>query len=75
MKSKSYVLGNKVWLNGKYIKTKQNQKFKANFFEPFHILHLVKKQAYKLKVPKRWRIHNVFHITARVGHHKKGASK
>ena len=27
------------------------------------MLHLVGKQAYKLKLPKKWRIHNVFHIS------------
>ena len=34
-KSRSYVAGNKVWLNSKYIKTKQNQKLKAKFFRFF----------------------------------------
>ena len=26
------------------------------------MLHLVGKQAYKLKLPKKWRIYDVFHI-------------
>ena len=50
-------------MNSKYIKTKQNQKLKAKFFGPFQVLHLVCKQAYKLKLLKKWRIHNVFHIS------------
>ena len=63
MKPKSYITGDKVWLNNKYIKTKQNRKLEAKFFGPFRILHLVGKQAYKLKSPKKRRIHNVFHIS------------
>ena len=27
------------------------------------MLHPVSKQAYKLKLPKKWRIHNVFHVS------------
>ena len=52
VKHKSYALGDKVWLNGKYIKTKQNRKLEAKFFGPFQVLHLVGQQAYKLKLPK-----------------------
>ena len=53
VKSQSYVLGEKVWLNSKYIKTKQNQKLEANFFGPFQILHPVEKQVYKLDLPTK----------------------
>ena len=49
-------------MNSKYIKTKQNQKREAKFFGPFWVLYPVSKQAYKLKLSKRWKIHNVFHV-------------
>ena len=49
-------------MNSKYIKTKRNRKLEAKFFGPFRVLHPVGKQAYKLKLPKQWRIHNVFHV-------------
>ncbi len=63
-KSRSYVPGDKVWLDSKYIKTKnQNCKLEAKFFGPFRVLHLVKKQAYKLEFPKKERIHNIFHVS------------
>ena len=62
VKPGSYAPGDKVWLNSKYIKTKQNRKLEANFFRPFQVLHPVGKQAYKLKLPKKWRIHNIFHV-------------
>ena len=35
----------------------------AKLFEPFRVLHPVGKQAYKLELPKKWRIHNVFHVS------------
>ena len=35
IKSRSYALGKKVWLNSKYIRTKQQKKLKKKFFEPF----------------------------------------
>ena len=53
MKPKSYVPGHKVWLNSKYIKTKQNQKLKAKFFGLFRVLHLVGKQIYKFELLKK----------------------
>ena len=62
-KPRSYAPGEKVWLNSKYIKTKRNWKLEAKFFEPFRVLHLVGSQAYKLELPKQWKIHDVFHVS------------
>ena len=62
-KSRSYMPGDKVWLTSQYIKTKQNCKPEFKFFRPFWVLHPVEKQAYKLELPKRWRIYNVFHMS------------
>ena len=63
VKPRSYTFGEKVWLNSKYIKTKCKWKLEAKFFGPFQVLHLVGKQAYKLELPKRWRMHNIFHVS------------
>ena len=63
VKPQSYALGEKVWLNSKYLKTKRNRKLEANFLGLFRVLHPVGKQAYKLKLPKKWRIHDVFYIS------------
>ena len=48
VKPRSYAPEEKVGLNNKYIKTKQNRKLKAKFFGLFRILRPVEKQAYKL---------------------------
>ena len=53
VKPKSYAPRNKVWLNSKYLKTKQTQKLDAKFFRPFWVLYLVGKQTYKLELPKK----------------------
>ena len=53
IKLRSYAFGDKVWLNSKHLKTKQNRKLEAKFFGPFRILHPVGKQAYKIELPKR----------------------
>ena len=50
-------------MNSKYIKTKRNRKLEAKFFGPFRVLHPVGKQAYKLELPKKWRIHDVFYMS------------
>ena len=63
VKPQSYALYEKVWLNSKYLKSKQNRKLEAKFLGSFWVLHLVGKQVYKLKLPKKWRIHDVFHIS------------
>ena len=59
----SYAPGKKVWLNSKYIKTKRNRKMEAKFFGPFRMLYPVGKQEYKLELPNKWRIHDVFYMS------------
>ena len=59
----SYAPGDKVWLSSKHFKTKRNRKLEAKFLGLFGVLHPVSKQAYKLKLPKKWRIYDVFHIS------------
>ena len=63
VKPQSYVPGDMIWLSSKHLKTKRNCKLKAKFLGLFRVLHPVGKQAYKLKLPKKWRIHDVFHVS------------
>lgn len=42
IKPRSYVLGDKVCLNNKYIKTKQNRKLEAKFFKQFQVIYPIK---------------------------------
>lgn len=53
VKPRSYVPDDKIWLNSKYIQTKQNWKLETKFFGSFWVLHPVGKQAYKLELPKK----------------------
>ncbi len=63
VKSRSYAPGETVWLNSKYIKTKRNKKLESKFLRPFRVLHIVGKQAYKLELPTKWEIHDIFHVS------------
>ena len=38
------MFDNKIWLNSKYIKIKQNQKLKIKFLGLFQVLYLTKKK-------------------------------
>ena len=35
----------------------------AKFFRPFRVLHPVGKQVYKLELLRKWRIHDIFHVS------------
>ena len=59
-----FNIGNKVWLNGKNIKTVQpSKRLDYKYFEPFMIFKPIRKQAYQLDLPKTfWKVYNVFHV-------------
>ena len=49
----SYALDDHIWLSSKNLKAKRHYKLKAKFLTLFWVLHLVDKQAYKFKLPKK----------------------
>ena len=63
VKEQSYQPGKSVWLSGKHIKTKKNPTLEHKYLSPFEVVEAVEKQAYKLKLPAKWRIYPVFHIS------------
>ena len=63
VKPQSYAPGDKIWLSSKYLKIKRNCKLETKFLGPFQVLHPVGKQAYKLELLKKWRIHDIFHVS------------
>ena len=62
VKNRSYTPGKKIWLNSKYIKTKRNKKLKSKLFRPFKVFYIIEKQAYKLELPTKWKIHDIFYM-------------
>lgn len=63
VKNRTYALGKMIWLNNKYIKTKRNKKLEKRFFGPFQIFYAIRKQVYKLKLPIKWKIYNLLHVS------------
>ena len=56
--------GNKVYLLRKHIKTKRpSTKLKFKKFGPYKILEKIKPINFKLQLPKRSRLHLIFHIS------------
>jgi hypothetical protein len=56
--------GNEVWLEGKNLKNSYpTAKLAPKRFEPFEIEEEVGTGAYRLKLPKTWKIHPVFHAS------------
>ena len=63
MKERSYRSGESVWLSEKHVKIKRNSKLEHKYLGPFEMVEAVGKYAYRLKLPRKWRIHPVFHVS------------
>ena len=59
-----FNLGDKVWLESKYLKLRHESKKIAPKREgPFTIIEVLNPLNYRLQLPNSWRIHPVFHAT------------
>ena len=60
---RSFVIGNKVWLDSHNLKTNvKSKKLAPKQYGPFEIVKQVSPIIYKIKLLPSMKIHNVFHI-------------
>ena len=58
----AYKVGDKVWLEGKNLRTTHpTHKLREKRFGPFPVQEVLGKVNYRLEIPGHWKIHNVFH--------------
>ena len=71
---REFKMGDLVLLNTKNLKLREPcRKLSALFIGPFRVEEPVGSQAYRLLLPPRYRIHNVFHVSLlRPYHHRPG---
>ena len=62
-KLKNFDVKSYVNVNEKNIRIKRNKKLEWKFFESFKMLDTIENQTYRLDIFKRWRIHDVFHVS------------
>jgi hypothetical protein len=60
----AYKASDLVVLSGHNISTRRpSKKFANKLHGPFKVVKVLSRSAVHLELPKRWRIHNVFHVT------------
>jgi hypothetical protein len=60
----AYQAGDLVMLSGHKISTRRpSRKFANKLHGPFKVVKVLSRSAVRLKLPKYWRIHDVFHVT------------
>jgi hypothetical protein len=59
-----YEKGEKVWLSTKNLRVQQPaKKFSAEWVGPYEVLELIGERAARLRIPRSWSIHDVFHVS------------
>jgi hypothetical protein len=60
----TYKIGDQVMLHGRNISTRRpSRKFDHKMHGPFKVVKLLSRSAVRLELPRRWRIHDVFHVS------------
>jgi hypothetical protein len=68
---RSFVPGNKVWLDARNLKIKTpSKKLSPRRLGPFEVLRQVSPVTYRIKVPEEWKIHPTFHVDLLIPHHE-----
>jgi hypothetical protein len=64
MEAPTYQVGDLVMLDGRNIKTRRpSRKLDHKLHGPFQVKKVISPTAIRLTLPRRWKIHNVFHIS------------
>ena len=58
---KKFEVGDKVWLDARNLHLKTTCKLTPRRLGPFEVVEEISPVVYKLRLPKAWRIHDVFH--------------
>jgi hypothetical protein len=63
-KYRPFKEGEKVWLEGTHLKLPyETMKLAPRRYRPFHVTAKISDVAYRIKIPEKWKIHNVFHAS------------
>ena len=60
---KKFEVGDKVWLDTRNLHLKTMRKLTPRRLSPFEVVEEISPVVYKLRLPKAWRIHDVFHAS------------
>ena len=60
---KKFEVGDKVWLDARNLHLKTPHKLTPRRLGPFEVIEEISPVVYKLRLPKSWRIHDVFHAS------------
>jgi Chromo (CHRromatin Organisation MOdifier) domain len=63
-KYRPFKEGERVWLEGTHLKLPyETMKLAPRRYGPFHITAKVSDVVYRIKIPDKWKIHNIFHAS------------
>ena len=60
---KKFEVGDKVWLDARNLHLKTTRKLTPRRLRPFEVIEEISPVVYKLRLPKAWRIHDIFHAS------------
>ena len=59
-----FAAGDRAWLSTSHLPVRTGaRKLAAKWAGPFHVVEVITDEAYRLKLPDAWRIHDVFHTS------------